>query len=202
MANVMDEERGPRSPEEDRPGSPSEGHILAAIDSRDYRQATTLIMAAYGKIIYDYCSRFVGDKALADDVHQTVFIEVFKDLEKFSRKSDVRAWVFGIATHRCLDGLKSTRRSQRRFVDEAPDVPDGRPGADERLHRRVQEQALEGCLAALPPHMRSVLLLRREGFSYDAMSRSLRKKAGALRVRAMRALALVRECLSRKGVLQ
>src|SRR5262245_39514631 len=120
--------------------------ILAALERDDPRRALRLMMTAHGSSVYSHCSRVLADPILAQDVHQTVFVQAYKALATFGRRSSIRTWLFGIANHRCLDALKSRRRSARRLVQEETDIADPGPAVDESLDRRSLITALDECL--------------------------------------------------------
>src|SRR5687767_9956441 len=89
------------------PASPQQEHeLLAAIAAGDTGAAIRIAMQTYGDAVYRYCRQMIKDATRADDVHQQVFIEAYRDLGRFAGRSSVRTWLFGIARHRCLDALK------------------------------------------------------------------------------------------------
>lgn len=188
------------------PGSASssvaseDDEIVAALDKGDEQRALTLMMSAHGASVYSHCARVLADAVLAQDVQQVVFVEAFRALPTFARRSSVRTWLFGIANHRCLDALKSRQRSARRFLHEEADVADGSTPVDDGLARRSLAAALDECLARLAPQLRMLVLLRyHEGFTFEQMNEMLREKAGTLQARVARALPVLRQCLQGKG---
>ena len=54
---------------------------------RGDERAFTLIVRAYETPVYNYVLRLVGDRALAEDLTQEVFLRVFQGLSKFSLRS-------------------------------------------------------------------------------------------------------------------
>ena len=89
--------------------------VLELLADGDRRGAVELLMSLHGQAVYLYCLRILGDRSLADDVQQQVFLEAFRDLGRFEGRSTLRSWLLGIAGHRCLDALKARRRSERRM---------------------------------------------------------------------------------------
>ncbi len=180
-----------------------EAEALASLERGDRRAALTVLMRTYGAALYRFCLEMVGDRALASDVHQMVFIQAFEDLSTFSRRSTLRAWLYGIARHRCLDVAKGNRRWLRvvRAEETLPDAADPAPGPDERVSGKRIGAAIDDCLSAMPPHSREVLVLRyREGFSYDVIASMVGERAGTLRVRLLRALPQLKSCLEGRGI--
>jgi len=179
--------------------------ILQALDAKDYRRALRLLMAAYGNSVYSYCGRILGSVPQVDDVHQLVWIQAYEALPTFARRSSLRTWLFGIANHRCLDAIKAYRRLRKRVVADGtqlPEAPPARtPSAERKFDHAIVTAALDDCLARLPTSIRMALLLRfHEGFTFEEMSAITSEKAGTLQARVSRAMPLLKDCLSGKGI--
>lgn len=180
-----------------------EAEAVAALDRGDRRAAIRVLMASYGAAVYGRCRMICGDDALADEVQQTVFVEAWRDLGGFGRRSSLRTWLFGIARHRCLDALKKRRRETRRFADHdaALDAPDPAPTPDAVLAERSDARPIERCLDELAPAARTAVLLRyQEGLSFKDMASMLRERPNTLQVRVIRAMPALRRCLESHGV--
>jgi RNA polymerase sigma-70 factor, ECF subfamily len=167
------------------------------IAARDLRGALRLLMQRHGSALYRFCRETLRDAALADDVHQQVFVEAYRDLERFRGQSSVRTWLYSIARHRCLDAAKGRRRWSNRFKNEAgEELADPKPSAGDRIDDVRLRDALTACLDELGEHVRTAVLLRyQQGFSYEDMSSVCREKAGTLQARVVRALPVLRRCI-------
>jgi RNA polymerase sigma-70 factor (ECF subfamily) len=182
--------------------------VLAAVDRGELEVALRLLMKAHGVAIYRYCaSRLGADRA--DDVHQTVFIEAHRDLERFERRSTLRTWLFGIANHRCLDHIKTRGRHDRKFEateDPGASDPSDDPSPFEQVSRDQLRRLLATCLDGLTDATRVAVLLRyRDGFQYEEIARInvegagiAEEKPGTLQQRVARALPVLRKCLERR----
>jgi RNA polymerase sigma-70 factor (ECF subfamily) len=169
----------------------------------DRRAALTEMMEAHGEAVFGFCARVLRDRALAEDMTQQVFLEAYRDLDRFQRRSSLRTWLFGIAYHRCLDLLKSQRRRSKRIESNDQlviDFEDPGDGPIEYVGRAQLLAALEQCLKALSPEVRATVLLRfRTGFTYEELAAQLAATADALQIRVARALPALRRCLVSKG---
>ena len=147
--------------------------------------------------MYRYCREGLHDATLADDVQQQVFIEAFRDLPKFHRRSTVRTWLFAIARHRVLDAAKARRRAQSHIEeDDGTRVPDPRPSPSERIDDVRLRAALVACLDQLRESVRTALLLRfQQGFTFEDMAEICREKPGTLQAQVTRALPVLRTCI-------
>lgn len=181
--------------------------ILALIARGARREAASALMDTYGDAVYSFCLRQLRDRDVAADVRQKVFLEACRDLERFHGKSSLRTWLFGIASHRCLDeGRRRVRASRHEPFDElgssaAEPVPTSWPSAIELAAHTELARALEDCLGRLPDEIRITVLLRHGSeLSYEEMSERLGVKANTLQARVARAEPALRECLEAKGI--
>ena len=184
---------------------PADARILADPDSDvldlvaqgDMTSALRQLMERYGVGMYRYCRQELHDGTLADDVHQQVFIQAYRDLGRFNRKSKVKTWLFAIARNRVLDAAKSRRRAHAHIAtDDGTDVADQEPSAGERIDDHRLHEALKRCMDEQPPSVREALLLRyQQGFTYDELAEVFGENAGTLQARVSRALPALRECI-------
>ena len=179
-----------------------EHQALAALERGDREEALTILMEAFGAPLYRYCRQMVGDPDLANDVHQTTFLQAYEALSRSRPRGSPRSWLFGIARHRCLDALKASRRRRRRFevVDDPPDLADSGINAEERLVVTAFSRVLERCLGNLVPRARAAVLLRyQSGVSYPEMAAICHERPATLQARVARALPVLRRCLEGQG---
>jgi len=169
----------------------------------DRRATVAELVRAHGDAVLGFCMRVVRARTLAEDVAQQVFLEAYRDLDRFEGRSSARAWLFGIASHRCLDALKrQQRRLQLIESDEQAVIEFEDPGAGpiEHVDRARLTAALEACLKRLSPDVRATVLLRfQTGSSYEELAAPLAATADTLQVRVARALQALRRCLEKKG---
>jgi RNA polymerase sigma-70 factor (ECF subfamily) len=177
-----------------------ESDLRAALGAGDVRRALTLMMNRYGDEVYRFAYAMMHSDHLAEEVRQQVFVEVYRDLASFSGRASLRAWVFGITRHRCLDITKKQRRWTNRFKNEPP--PDEEPDDHEperELDRSRLGKILGACLARLAPAARDAVVLRfHQGLSYDEAAVIAGDHAGTLQQRVARALPALRRCVDAK----
>jgi len=170
-------------------------------DSR--KAAVAELFAAHGKAIFGYCVRQVGERALAEDLMQQVFLQAYRDFEQFRGQSSRRTWLFAIAANRCKDALRGRRRvpeTQARSEDTEAGPEESAIGPHENLDRAQLLAALEDCLQQLSPDMRATVQLRfRTNLTYEQMAIQLNATPEALQMRVARAMPVLRRCLESKG---
>jgi RNA polymerase sigma-70 factor (ECF subfamily) len=168
--------------------------VLAFLDRGDTGAALQLLMQRHGNAVYRYCRTALGDAALADDVHQQIFMQVFRDLARFRRGSAVRTWVFAIARNRVLDAAKARRRRHQQLEAARPaDLPELGPAPGEAIDAERLRQILVACLRELDDRTRTAVLLHyQQGFTFAEMAAICGERAGTLCTRVARALRMLR----------
>jgi RNA polymerase sigma-70 factor, ECF subfamily len=167
---------------------------------RGDERAFSLILRAYEVPVYNYVLRLVGgDRALAEDLTQEVFLRVFQGLPNFSLRSKFTTWLFQITKNRVLDELRASERRPRSLVaiEDAPplevvDAPFERMEAIDTLWRAVENLNVDLKMALL---LRDVV-----GLSYTEIADSLEITLATVKWRIFKAREEVQLALEREGV--
>src|ERR1700759_4482030 len=103
---------------------PQPDHGVLRKAQRGDERAFSIIVRAYQIPVYNYVLRLVGDRALAEDLTQEVFLRVFQGLPRFSLRSQFTTWLFQGTKNRVLDELRAVERRPRGVVDieDAPQL--------------------------------------------------------------------------------
>jgi RNA polymerase sigma-70 factor, ECF subfamily len=174
-----------------------DGDVRAALRAHDVRRALTMMMNRYGDEVYRYAYAMTRSDHLAEEVRQQVFVEVYRDLGSFAGRASLRAWLFGITRHRCLDAARKHSRWTNRFKNEPPADEESDDREPEReLDRSRLAKLLAICLAKLAPAARDAVVLRyHQDLSYDEAAVIAGDHAGTLQQRVARALPALRRCV-------
>jgi RNA polymerase sigma-70 factor, ECF subfamily len=172
--------------------------VLRKAQSGD-EQAFSVIVRAYERPVYNYVLRLVGDRALAEDLTQEVFLRVYQGLPGFSLRSRFTTWLFQVTKNRVLDEMRAKERRPRAVVciDDVPplevvDSPFERTEAIDVLWRSVQ---------ALNVDLKMALLLRDVvGLSYSEIADALEITLATVKWRIYKAREEVQAALEREGV--
>jgi len=166
---------------------------------RGDERAFSLIVRAYETPVYNYVLRLVGDRALAEDLTQEVFLRVYQGLPKFSLRSRFTTWMFQVTKNRVLDELRSMERRPRSFValDDLPplevvDAPFERTEAIDAVWRAVESLNVDLKMALL---LRDVV-----GMSYNEIADSLEVTLATVKWRIFKAREEVQLALAREGI--
>ena len=143
--------------------------------------------------------RLVGDRALAEDLTQEVFIRVFQGLPKFSLRSKFTTWLFQVTKNRVLDELRANERRPRALVaiDDAPPLE----VVDAPFEQVETIAALWVAVEVLHTDLQMALLLRDVvGLSYNEIADSLDTTLATVKWRIFNAREEVQLSLAREGI--
>ena len=132
-----------------------------------------------------HCYRILGSAADAEDMLQETLLAAWQGLDGYEGRASMRAWLYRIATNRCLNSLRDNRRRPRtqppvpRFeaaeptrvgeplwLEPYPDlllegIPELAAGPDVRYEaKETIALAFVTAVQHLPPRQRAVLVLR------------------------------------------
>ena len=152
-------------------------------DGEAFRELTD----PYRRELQLHCYRILGSVQDAEDMLQETLLAAWRGLDRFEERASVRAWLYRIATNRCLNALRDTgrrpkqlahpprpafdapeptRRAEPTWLEPYPDalledLPDTSPGPEARYEtREALALAFAAGLQHLPPRQRAVLVLR------------------------------------------
>jgi RNA polymerase sigma-70 factor, ECF subfamily len=166
---------------------------------RGDERAFAVIVRTYELPVFNYVLRTVGDRALAEDLTQDIFLRVFQGLPGFSLRCRFTTWLFQIAKNRILDELRARERKPRATVtiEDAPPID----VVDAPIERVETIDTLWRAVAELNPDLKMALLLRDVvGLSYVEIADSLEITLATVKWRIYKAREEVQLALTRDGV--
>jgi RNA polymerase sigma-70 factor (ECF subfamily) len=175
----------------------------------------------YRRELQLHCYRILGGVQDAEDALQETLLSAWRALESFEERSSLRAWLYRIATNRCLNMLRDnakrpadgagaqtrpgtapqpTRYGEWLWLEPYPDqllegLPDAAPGPDARYEtREAVTLAFLTALHRLPPRQRATLVLRDVlGYSAAEVAEMLATTPTSVNSALVRARATVEE---------
>jgi len=159
------------------------------------------LVTAYELPVYNYVARMVGDRSLAEDLTQEIFLRVHHGLAGFSLRCRFTTWVFQIAKNRVLDELRARdRRPETESLDGAGrglEVVDAPPEQLELV------DAVWKAVGALNPDLKMALLLRDlVGLSYAVIADSLEITLATVKWRIYKGREEVQRALVEDGMTE
>ena len=166
---------------------------------RGDERAFEVILRAYETPIFNYVYRIVGDRSLAEDLTQEVFVRVFQALQRFSLRCKFTTWLFQVTKNRVLDELRAKERR-----------PQGTCTIEEPPHLEVVDQPIERletiehvwlAVRELNPDLKMALLLRDvAGLPYNEIADALEITLATVKWRIFKAREEVQVALARDGI--
>ncbi len=140
-------------------------------------------------MVYSIAYHFLGDPALAEELAQDVFLQLFHHLPRLESPRHAANWLRRVACHRAIDFAR--KRSLVREVDlgsvPEPSIAAAEPDPllNEKLRRLV---------ASLPEKQRLLVILRyQEEMEPREIAEVLKMRLPTVRTQLSRALALLRK---------
>src|SRR4051812_27524252 len=88
---------------------------MAISDEADFREQSEPLR----RELEVHCYRMLGSVQDAEDVVQETFLAAWRGLDGFEGRASLRAWLYKIATNRCLNARRDASRHPE--VPEAPE---------------------------------------------------------------------------------
>jgi RNA polymerase sigma factor (sigma-70 family) len=188
----------PRMPDPAMEPEPDEQALMAAYVAGDERAFEALFRALAPRLLA-FFRRSLSDAALCEDLLQITFVRLHAARDRYRPGAPLRPWLFTIAARVRIDELRRRHRRPRSTSDEELDRLEAEPDPQQGglgIDQRARDLSVRDALDALPASHRMVIHLHRfEGLSFNEIGEVLGITAGAARIRAFRAYALLRDRL-------
>jgi RNA polymerase sigma-70 factor, ECF subfamily len=157
------------------------------------------IVRTYETPVFNHVLRIVGDRALAEDLAQEVFVRVYQNLPRFSFRSRFTTWLFQVTVNRAVDEMRAQERRPRAIdLDDAAETlhtVDPPPEEAETI------AAIWRAVGELDVDLKNALLLRDvAGLSYLEIADALGITLATVKWRIHRARADVALDLAEHGI--
>lgn len=141
--------------------------------SRSDHDAFTDLYDRHSSLVYGVARRILGDGTQAEDVTQSVFLQIWANPRAF-RGGSFGAWLARVTRNACLDIVRSS--AVRLRDPELPADVVGSARTDEEVFANLDAQMLTSALAELPAEQRAPIEQAYfEGLTY----REVAEKSGA-----------------------
>ncbi len=156
------------------------------------RDAQFELYRLYSRAMYNTALRMLQNPHDAEDVLQSIFVEVFTKLDSFRHESSVGAWMKRITVNKCINFLKSRRLAFSELSAGADRIDDHDPEPEtpftvDRINRAINE---------LPDGYRVVFSLYAvEGYDHEEIAQILGITEATSKSQYSRAKAKLRDML-------
>ena len=146
-------------------------------------------------MVFSIALRILGDRFLAEETAQDVFLELHAKLGELDGDHHVLHWLRRVAVHRSIDRIRQRERRPEVATDpaELPELAVEADPGDPLLSRQLRQ-----VVAALPVTQRTVITLRyQEDMSVEEIAEALSLPVATVKSHLRRTLELLREKMIR-----
>lgn len=157
-------------------------------------QAFAEIVREYQAMVFSIGWHFLNDHALAEDLAQEVFLELYQSISAIQSAAHLQHWLRRVAAHRSIDQGRRKKFRRELALEEAPEPPAADARSDSFLSERLRQT-----LARLSDKQRMVVLLRyQEELGPAEIAELLEMPVNTVKSTLHRALEELRGKLARK----
>jgi RNA polymerase sigma-70 factor (ECF subfamily) len=178
----------------------SEADLIAAARNGEREAFDELVRRTYAET-YTLAYRLTGNEEDARDVSQEAYLRAYRAIKRFRGDAQFSTWMYRITANCAATYLGRRSRHRHDVLDDTAPLADPRTDNDPQLRADASDlrNRLARALDALPPRLRSVVVLRDV---YDLPHESIAAELGisesAAKVRLHRARNKLREQLFSK----
>jgi len=156
--------------------------LVQAIATGD-RWAMRVLFDRHKNRVFRFILRMVRDRALAEDLLNDVFLDVWLRADQFAGRSRVSTWLLGIARHKALTAL-AARRPEQLDDEAALDIVDPAPDPERELAGKQRAALLRRAIGSLAARHREIIdLVYDQGKSIGEIAELLRIPANTVKTR-------------------
>jgi RNA polymerase sigma factor (sigma-70 family) len=169
--------------------------VLMARFCQGESTAFDALFQRYARPVQGYLHRLTGSQATAEDLVQLTFLSLVRARGRFQEGSRFKPWLYAIATNAARDFQRRGRRPEE--LTPEGELPVGIPAETAGPRDSGLESAVQRALEQLPEGQRIPILLHRfEGMSFAEVADAMGLTESAVKVRAHRGYARLRELLA------
>jgi RNA polymerase sigma-70 factor (ECF subfamily) len=171
---------------------------------RGDNKAFEMILNKHQQPLLNYIGRMVGNRELALDFTQEVFIKTYQSLSTYQPQFKFRTWLYKIASNYIIDFWRK-KKIDTFSIDRTGRQEEDRPSfeipSDERpicaqFELTELRKKIEKALDKLPPHLRELFVWRHiNEFSYDEIAEIKDIPVGTVKNRVFQTKELIRQIL-------
>lgn len=157
--------------------------------ARDWQPDFEQLVEEHQSMVFSLALRMTGDRGLAEEIAQDVFLDLDKNLGKIGGTEHARFWLRRVAMHRAADAL---RRRRVRGMDLWVAIEENHAAVSEERSSALGTR-VEQLLTTLPETQRAALLLRyQEDMTPEEIAQALDAPLATVKSNLQRGLKLLR----------
>lgn len=163
------------------------------------------IVRDYLGLVYSFVFRLTGEKEEASDITQEVFVKIWKNLDRYDPKQNLKTWILAITRNTTIDWLRKKRPivfsklnkdGGEEIQDFGENIKDESLLQDEILAQKESREKLNEVINLLSFNQREVFLLHLEDeLSFEEISQLVGRPMNTVKSQYRRALINLRDYL-------
>ena len=133
----------------------TDADLIARVAALDQLALRTLI-GRHQVRLYRFLMRLVRDEAMAEELTNEVFMEVWRNASRYEGRSQVGTWLLSIGRNRAISRLRK-RREFSWDEDAAAEIADDDDDPEVTAQKRDKAAALRRCLEGLSNEHREIV---------------------------------------------
>ena len=130
--------------------------VLIGRIAKGDRLAMQVLFARHHVRVYRFVLRLVGNPSVAEDLISEVFLDVWRQADRFEGRSAVSTWMLAIARFKALSALR--KRPDEELDDEAAEaIEDVSDNPEVALQKKDKSAVLRQCLEKLSPEHKEII---------------------------------------------
>jgi RNA polymerase sigma-70 factor, ECF subfamily len=130
--------------------------VLIGRIAKGDRLAMQVLFTRHHVRVYRFVLRLVANEAVAEDLISEVFLDVWRQADRFEGRSAASTWILAIARFKALSALR--KRPEEGLDDEAAAaIEDQSDDPEISMQKTDKSQVLRKCLDALSPEHREII---------------------------------------------
>jgi RNA polymerase sigma-70 factor, ECF subfamily len=174
--------------------------MLVKMIAADHDRAMRILFARHSVGVFRFLVRIVGDRGIADDLVNEVFLEVWRKASQFEGRSQVVTWILGIARYKALSALRRRPVCEldekiTEFIEDPADNP------EVVTEKNNTSAVLRDCLNQLPAAHREIIdLVYYHGRSIEEIARIIGVPRNTVKTRMFYARKRLAKLLAARGL--
>ena len=164
-------------------GETSSDEMLIVRIAGGDRLAMQTLFARHRTAVYRWLVRLVGNEATAEDLLSDVFLDVWRQADRFQARSSVSTWLMAIARFKALSARRVRKDAELDETIEAT-VADSADDPEVMLEKKSRDALVRKAVTTLSPEHREVIdLVYYHEKSVDECAQILGVPAGTVKTR-------------------
>jgi RNA polymerase sigma-70 factor (ECF subfamily) len=177
----------------------SDEALVLAIATGD-KQALQVLFGRHNVRVFRFVLRFLNDEAAAEDLVSEVFLDVWRQANRFEARSQVATWLLAMARNKALSALR--RRSTEELDEEVAEfIEDPADNPEVTMHKKQRNSILADCLTQLSAAHREIIdLVYYHEKSIDEVAEIIGVPQNTVKTRMFYARKRIAELMNGKGL--